>query len=239
MTDEQIDLSGKLALITGASRGIGRAVAKAYAKAGAHVILVARTTGALEELDDEIRAEGGQATLIPLDLRDFDKVDMLGPAIAEKFGKLDIFVGNAGLLGTLGPLGHADAKEFERVMQVNVTANFRLIRTLDPLLRAADNGRAIFVSTSQGAVAGRAYWGVYSISKAALESMMRTYADETTKTNVKVNAVNPGAVRTKMRAEAMPGEDPETIPAPEDIVDTFLQLAANDCVYHGQVINAQ
>lgn len=239
MTDEQIDLSGKLALITGASRGIGRAVAKAYAKAGAHVILLARTTGALEELDDEIRAEGGQATLIPQDLRDFDKLDMLGPALAKKFGKLDIFVGNAGLLGTLGPLPHADAKEFDRVMQVNVTANFRLIRTLDPLLRASENGRAIFVSTSEGAAAGRAYWGVYSISKAALESMMRTYADETTKTNIKVNAVNPGAVRTKMRAEAMPGEDPQTIPAPEDIVGTFLQLASDDCAYHGQIINAQ
>lgn len=239
MTDEQIDLSGKIALITGASRGIGRAVAKAYAKAGAHVIITARTTAALEELDDEIRAENGQATLVPEDLRAFDKLDMLGPAIAEKFGKLDIFVGNAGLLGTLGPLPHTDAKEFDKVMDVNVTANFRLLRTLDPLLRAADHGRAILVSSSESVVNGRAYWNAYSISKAAVETMMRTYAAETEQTNLRVNAVNPGGVRTKMRAKAMPGEDPETLPAPEDIIDVFMKLAADDCEYHGQVINAQ
>ena len=239
MSDEQIDLSGKIALITGASRGIGRAIAKAYAKAGAHVIATARTTAALEELDDEIRAEGGQATLIPQDLRAFDKLDMLGPAIAEKFGKLDIFVGNAGLLGTLGPLPHADAKEFDKVMEVNLTANFRLLRTLDPLLRASDHGRVILVSSSESVVHGRAYWSAYSVSIAAFETIIRTYAAETEQTNLRINAVNPGSVRTKMRAEAMPGEDPETLPAPEEIVDVFMKLAANDCEYHGQVINAQ
>lgn len=230
-----VDLSGKIALITGASRGIGRAVALAYAKAGAHAVLVARTTGALEELDDEIRGAGGQATLMPLDLRDFDKIDVLGPALAQKFGRLDIMVGNAGMLGTLGPLPHTDAKEWQRVMDVNVNANFRLIRTLDPLLRAAEAGRMIFTSSG---LAQRpfAYWGAYCTSKAALEMMVKTYAAEVEKTRLRVNLVDPGTVDTAMLAQAFPGGYQGNLRKPEDVVPVFLKLAAADCEHHGQVV---
>jgi len=233
-----VDLTGKIALITGASRGIGAAVAKAYAKAGAHVVLTARSVGGLEEVDDAIRAQGGQATLMPLDLLKLDDLDMLGPTLYERFGKLDIFVANAGLLGTLGPITHADPKEFQKVMDTNVTANFRLIRTLDPLLKASDAGRSIFVSTGESVVHGRAYWGAYAISKAALESMARVYAAECDKTGIKVNIVNPGKIRTDMRAKAYPGEDPQTLPKPEDITHIFLDLAAEDCSHHGQILKA-
>lgn len=228
------DLSGRVALVTGASRGIGAAVAKAYAKAGAHVILTARTTGGLEEVDDAIRAAGGTATIMPLNLLDLDKVDVMGPAIAEKFGRLDIFVGNAAMLGTLTPLGHVDAKEWQRVMDLNVNANFRLLRTLDPLLRASDAGRVIMV-TSSVARDVRAYWGPYATSKAALEAMTMVYAAETLATPIKVNMINPGATRTVMRAKAFPGEDPARPKDPEDTVPLFLQLAAPACTSHGEV----
>jgi len=230
-------LRGRIALITGASRGIGAALARAFAAEGAHVVLTARNTAALERLDDDIRTAGGQATLIPLDLLDFAKVDMLGPALAEKFGPVDIFVANAGMLGTLTPLPHAEAAEWDRVFGVNVTANFRLIRTLDPLLRASDAGRAIFV-TSGAAHGARAYWGAYAASKAALESMARSYAAETVQTPLRVNIVDPGRVRTKMRAEAYPGEDPMTLPAPDDIVETFIALASPDHSGHGERLSA-
>lgn len=230
-------LRGRIALITGASRGIGAALAKAFAAEGAHVVLTARNTAALERLDDDIRTAGGQATLIPLDLLDFAKVDMLGPALAEKFGRVDIFVANAGMLGTLTPLPHAEAAEWDRVFGVNVTANFRLIRTLDPLLRASDAGRVIFV-TSGAAHGARAYWGAYAASKAALESMARSYAAETAQTPLRVNIVDPGRVRTKMRAEAYPGEDPMTLPAPDDIVETFIALASPDHSGHGERLSA-
>lgn len=230
-------LQGRIALITGASRGIGAALAKAFAAEGAHVVLSARNTAALERLDDDIRAAGGQATLIPLDLLDFAKLDMLGPALAEKFGRLDIFVANAGMLGTLTPLPHAEAAEWDRVFGVNVTANFRLIRTLDPLLRASDAGRAIFV-TSGAAHGSRAYWGAYAASKAALESMARSYAAETAQTPLRVNIVDPGRVRTQMRAAAYPGEDPMTLPAPDDIVETFIALALPGHSGHGERLSA-
>lgn len=230
-------LRGRIALITGASRGIGAALARAFAAEGAHVVLTARNTAALERLDDDIRTAGGQATLIPLDLLDFAKVDMLGPALAEKFGRVDIFVANAGMLGTLTPLPHAEAAEWDRVFGVNVTANFRLIRTLDPLLRASDAGRAIFV-TSGAAHGAQAYWGAYAASKAALESMARSYAAETVQTPLRVNIVDPGRVRTKMRAEAYPGEDPMTLPAPDDIVETFIALASPDHSGHGERLSA-
>lgn len=234
---EQV-LAGRTALITGASRGIGAAVALAYARAGARVILTARDTRALEALDDRIREAGGHATLIPLDLLDHAKIDTLGPALAERFGGLDILVANAGMLGTLGPVGHTEASEWDRVIALNLSANFRLIRTLDPLLRASDAGRVIFVSS--GAAEGyRAYWGAYAASKAALESLARTYKAETEKTNIRVNIVDPGRVRTKMRAEAFPGEDPETLPTPEYIVSTFLHLGSPACVRHGDRIKAQ
>jgi len=231
-----IDLSNKIALVTGASRGIGAAVAKAYAKAGAHVILLARNVSGLEQVDDEIVQGGGKATLMPVDLLKLETLDNLGPTLYERFGKLDIFVGNAGLLGTLGPLAQADPKEFQKVMDVNVMANYRLIRTLDPLLRASPNGRAIFVSTGAGVTHGRAYWGAYSVSKAGLESMAQVYADETKETNLRVNVIDPGAVRTEMRKSAKPGENPMSLPAPEETTQGFLNLAADGCTKHGEII---
>lgn len=234
MNTETIDLTGRVALVTGASRGIGAAVAKAYARAGAHVILTSRTMGALEEVDDEIQAAGGSATIMPLNMLDLDKIDAMGPALAEKFGRLDIAVGNAGMLGALTPLGHVDAKEWQRVMDLNVNANFRLIRTLDPLLRASDAGRLIMVSSSL-AQSPRAYWGAYAVSKAALESLAKVYAAETVTTNMRVNVIDPGATRTAMRAKAYPGEDPAKPKAPEDTVPLFLQLASSTCASHGEV----
>ena len=229
-------LKGRIALVTGASQGIGAAIAKAYAKQGAHVILVARNQKKLEAVDDEIKQAGGEATLLPLDLMNFEEVDKIGPSIHEKFDKLDIFVGNAGLLGTLGPLHQISSREFDHVMGVNVTANFRLIKTLDPLLQISDAGRVIFVSTGSGVVKGRAYWGTYSVSKAALESMARVYADENRQTNLRVNLVDPGTVRTDMRASAVPGEDPMSLPHPDDITGAFIDLAVSDCQKQGEIV---
>lgn len=223
-------------MVTGASRGIGRAVAKSLAMSGAHVIAMARTTGALEALDDDINAAGGQATLIPQDLADLGAIDTLGPALAEKFGRLDIFVGNAGMLGTLGPLTHAGAKEWAQAMDINVNANFRLLRTLDPLLRASDAGRVI-VTTSGLARREKAYWGLYCASKAALEMMVKVYAAETAKTDIRVNLVDPGLVETAMLKEAYPGGLPEGAKSPEDVVETYLALASPLCEKHGSILN--
>jgi NAD(P)-dependent dehydrogenase (short-subunit alcohol dehydrogenase family) len=229
-------LAGRLALVTGATRGIGRAVAIAYAREGAHTILVGRTTGALEEVDDEIRALGGSATLLTLDLKRHDKIDALGPTIYQRWQKLDILVGNAGILGPLSPLGHVTAEAWDEVLEVNLTANWRLIRTLDPLLRRSDAGRAIFVSS--GAAANtRAYWGPYSVSKAALEALAKTWARELESTGVRVNLVNPGATRTGMRAKAFPGEDPAALKAPEDVVETFVRLAEPSCTDNGRLFD--
>ncbi len=230
------DLKGRTAFITGASRGIGAAVAKAYAKAGAHVVLAARTVGGLQETDDAIRAAGGQATLMPLDLLKPDTLDPLGPALLDRFGGLDILVGNAGMLGTLGPVAHGDPKEWERVMTLNMTANFRLIRTLDPLLRRSDAGRAIFVSTGEHVTAGTAYWSAYGVSKAALETLALTYAQEVLQTPMKVNVIDPGRVRTAMRARAKPGEDPMSVPEPEAVTGPFLELASPGCTRHGEIV---
>lgn len=222
---EQV-LKGRIALVTGASRGIGRETAKAFAKAGAHVIALARTVGGLEELDDEIKAAGGTATLVPLDLTDFDALDRLGLSIFERWGKLDILVGNGAILGPIGPLNHIDPKVFERVLAVNVTANYRLIRSMDPLLRASDAGRAIFLSSGAGSNA-YAYWGLYGASKAALDLMCRDWAEEIRNiTPIKVMLVNPGRTRTKMRAEAAPGEDPMSLPAPDEITPYLVDMAA-------------
>ena len=217
-------LSNRIAVVTGASRGIGRAAALALAEAGAHIIALARTQGALEQLDDEIRARGASATLVPVNLKDLDAIDRLGAAIYERWGKLDILLCNAGILGELAPITHVDQPVWDEVMAVNVTANYRLIRSLDPLLRASDAGRAIFV-TSGAAHKCRAYWGVYSISKAALEALVRTYAAETVTTPVKAMLLNPGPLRTAMRRAAMPGEDPLTLKTPEDLAPHILKLA--------------
>lgn len=216
-------LTDRVALVTGASRGIGRAVALDLARHGAHVVALARTQGALEELDDEIRELGGSATLVPLSLTDFDALDRLAEAIAGRWGKLDIVFGNAGILGPLAPLGHVAPKEWQQIMDVNVTANWRLIKAMDALLRASDAGRAAFVS-SGAAHKCTAYWGPYSVSKAALEALARTYAAETATTAIKVMLVNPGPLRTKMRAEAMPGEDPMTLRTPEELAAEVLKL---------------
>ncbi len=230
-------LEGRVALITGASHGIGRAVAKRFAAEGATVIALGRNVGALEELDDEIRADGGKLVLLPMDLTMYEKIDAMGASIYERFGKLDIVVGNAGLLGELAPVGHIDTQVFEKTYATNVTANFRLIRSVDKLLRLSDAGRAIFV-TSNASSKGRAFWGLYASTKAALESLVLSYAQEVEETPQRVNLVNPGRIRTKMRAEAYPGEDPETLPAAESITDVFVDLAATDCTKHAEVVNA-
>jgi NAD(P)-dependent dehydrogenase (short-subunit alcohol dehydrogenase family) len=228
-------LAGRVALITGASRGIGAAVAKRFAAEGAHVVLVARTVGGLEEVDDAVRAAGGSATLVPLDLHDLDRIDPLGPALYERFKRLDILVGNAGMLGALGPLSHHDAKLWDDVIKVNLTANWRLIRTLEPLLKRSDAGRAIFV-TSGAAHMVQAYWGAYSTSKAALEIMVKTWAAELERTKVRVNLLSPGIVRTALRAAAFPGEDPARLRPPESITDAFVDLAAPDCTRNGEIV---
>ncbi|WP_442753965.1 SDR family NAD(P)-dependent oxidoreductase [Methylocystis sp. JAN1] len=219
--------TSRIALVTGASRGIGRALALELARDGAHVVAMARTQGALEELDDEIRALGGQATLVPCDITDFDALDRLGAALFQRWGKLDVFVGNAGVLGVLSPLAHVDVKDWNRVMAVNVTANWRLIRSLDPLLRASGAGRVAFV-TSGAASKAKPYWGPYAVSKAALDTLARTYAAEVRNEGVTVMIANPGPMRTRMRAQAMPGEDPMTLPAPEDFAKKCLPLLRPD-----------
>lgn len=231
-------LKGRVALVTGASRGIGWAVSVALAKQGAHVIALARTSGALEELDDEIKSVGGNATLLPLDLRDGEAYARLTQAIEERWGKLDILVANAGVLGALSPLGHIEPKTWAEVMDVNVNASWMLIRALDPLLQKSDAGRAIFV-TSGAADTFRAYWGAYSVSKAALNALALVYAAENENTNLRVNLINPGPMRTAMRARAFPGEEPETLPKPAEIAPLFLELSDPNCKRHGEVIHFQ
>lgn len=229
-------LTGKIALVTGASRGIGAAVAEAYAREGAHLVLAARTVGGLEEVDDKIRAAGGAATLVPLDLRDFIKIDELAAAIYQRFERLDILVGNAAEFGTFSPLGHIDPALWSEIIDLNLTANWRLIRAMDPLLRAAPHGRAIFV-TSGIARNPRAYWGPYAVSKAGLEVLVRTYAAENEKTNVRANLIGPGVVRTRLRARVFPGEDPMNLPPPETVTEAFVQLALDGCERNGEVVN--
>lgn len=229
-------LAGRLAVVTGATRGIGRAVARALAAEGAHVVLIGRTVGALEETDDEIRQTGGSATLVPLDLRDGDALDRLGASIFARWRRLDILVGNAGMLGPLTPLAHMKPKAWADLLDLNLTANWRLIRALDPLLRQSDAGRAIFV-TSGAAHKARAYWGGYAVTKAALEMLVRTYAAECARSNVRANLLNPGPVRTAMRAQAMPGEDPNTLPAPEEVAPLFVALALPACAANGELFD--
>jgi NAD(P)-dependent dehydrogenase (short-subunit alcohol dehydrogenase family) len=228
-------LKDRIALITGASRGIGAAVAQIFAKEGAHVLLLARGRKALEQVDDRIRQEGGKATLIPLDLADGKAIDALGPTLYERFGRLDVLVGNAAILGRLSPLTHIPSEHWERSFAINVTANWRLIRTLDPLLRRSEVGRVIFV-TSGVARSARAYWAPYSITKAALEALAKTYANETSDSRIKVNVIDPGATATRMRAEAYPGEDQTTLRTPEDVAELFVALATPDCAETGHIV---
>ena len=218
-----LPLADRIALVTGASRGIGYATALALARAGAHVVAVARTVGGLEELDDAVRAARGAATLTPLDMRDYPGIYRLATALNERYGRLDVLVGNAALAGVPSPLGHIEPKAWDDMMAVNVTANWHLIRAMDPLLKRSDAGRAVFV-TSGIATLAYAYWAPYSVSKAALDVLVRTYAAETSSTRVRVNLFSPGPTRTRMRALVMPGEDPMTLPTPEQVAEKIVDL---------------
>ncbi|WP_283194903.1 SDR family NAD(P)-dependent oxidoreductase [Rhizobium sp. AN80A] len=229
-----VNLSGKVALVTGASRGIGYFTALELAKAGAHVVACARTVGGLEDLDDAIRAVGGSATLVPFDLADMNAIDALGASIFERWGKLDILVANAGVLGVISPIGHIEAKVFEKVMTINVTATWRLIRSVDPLLTRSEAGRAVILS-SAAAHRCRPFWGAYSASKAAVEALARTWAGETQSTALRITSVDPGATRTAMRAQAVPGEDPETLPHPSEVAKAMMPLLAPDYTETGKL----
>jgi NAD(P)-dependent dehydrogenase (short-subunit alcohol dehydrogenase family) len=229
-----VNLTGKVALVTGASRGIGYSTALELAKAGAHVVACARTVGGLEDLDDAIKAVGGSATLVPFDLADMNAIDALGASIFERWGKLDILVANAGVLGVISPIGHIEAKVFEKVMTINVTATWRLIRSVDPLLTRSEAGRAVILS-SAAAHRCRPFWGAYSASKAAVEALARTWAGETQSTPLRVTSVDPGATRTAMRAQAVPGEDPETLPHPSQVAKAMMPLLAPDYTETGKL----
>jgi NAD(P)-dependent dehydrogenase (short-subunit alcohol dehydrogenase family) len=216
-------LAGRIALVTGASRGIGYALSVALARAGAHIVAVARTVGGLEELDDAVKAAGSATTLVPLDMRDYDGFYRLAAALNERYRRLDVLVGNAAVGGQRSPLGHVMPPAWDEAMAINVTANYQLIRAVDGLLRRSDAGRAVFM-TSGAATNTRAYAGPYSTSKAALNALARTYAAETEGTAVRVNLFNPGPTRTGMRAQVMPGEDPMTLPTPEQVAEKIVDL---------------
>jgi len=224
----------RIALVTGASRGIGYATALSLARGGAHVVALARTVGGLEELDDAVRAAGGSATLIPLDIRDYPALYRLAGALNERYGRLDVLVGNAAIAGVPSPLDHIEPKAWDESLAVNLTANWHLIRAMNPLLRLSDTGRAVFI-TSGVATSARAYWAPYSVSKAALDVLVRTYAEETSSTNVRVNLFNPGPTRTRMRALAMPGEDPATLPAPDEVAAKIVNLCLADFTETGKL----
>ena len=227
-------LADRIVLITGATRGIGRALALALAQGGAHVVATGRTQGALEELDDAVRAAGSTATLVPLDVRDFPGIYRLAKALDERHGRLDILVGNAAIGGQRSPLDHVDPAGWDEILAVNVTANWHLIRAMDLLLRRSAAGRAVFM-TSGAATNTRAYGGPYSVSKAALNALARTYAAETESTPVRINLFNPGPTRTRMRAQVMPGEDPMTLPTPEQVAETIVPLCLPSCMETGKL----
>jgi NAD(P)-dependent dehydrogenase (short-subunit alcohol dehydrogenase family) len=232
-------LEGRIALVTGASRGIGGAVCRRFAAEGATVIAVARTQGGLEELDDSIRSAGNPPpVLVPLDLKAFDALDRLGSVINDRFGRLDILVGNAGLLGPMTPVAQIEPKQWQEVIDVNVTANWRLIRSMDPLLRRSSAARVVFV-TSAAAKAPRAYWGAYAVSKAALEMLVGVYAQEVAHSHMRVNLIDPGRTRTRMRQQAYPGENPDLQTHPDAITDCFVRLAAIDYAGNGEIVRAQ
>ena len=228
------NLTSRIALVTGASRGFGYATARALAKAGAHIVAVARTQGGLEELDDEIRKGGGSATLVPLSMTDVDGIARLGGALHERHGKIDILVGNAGVPGPSSPLGHIDLKPWNDVMAVNLTANFQLIRCMEPLLRKSDAGRAVFL-TSAAANKAPGYLGPYAASKAALETLVRVWAAETASTPIRVNLFNPGPIRTRMRATVFPGEEPMTLDTPEQVAEFIVPMCAPEWTETGKV----
>ena len=218
--------SGRIVFVTGASRGIGHAAALGLAKAGAQVIACARGKAGLEELDDEIFAATGQhATLIPFDITDGDSFDRLTSALYERFGRIDAIVHAAGILGTLTPVTHVEPKDFDRILSVNVTATWRLLRALEPLLRLSPSARAIFLTTGAGVTEGRAFWGPYGATKAAMETLVRAWADEIEVTPIRAALLSPGAMRTRMRASAYPGEDPMSLPHPDELVPLLLELA--------------
>ena len=227
-------LSDRIALVTGASRGIGAALALQLAQAGAHIVAVARTVGGLEELDDKIKAAGGSATLVPLDMKDGQGIARLALALKERYGRLDVLVGNAGILRTPTPLGHIDPKDWDEIFAVNVTANWRLIRALDPLLQLSDAGRVVFI-TSGLATLARPYFGSYAVSKAALDIMVRTYAAENESTKVRANLFSPGQTRTRMMATAFPGIDPMTLPTPQDVAQKIVPLCLPACTENGKL----
>ena len=227
-------LEGKVALVTGASRGLGFATAVHLAKQGAHIIATARTKGGLEELDDAVKAAGSSATLVPMNITDMDAIDRLGASIFERWKKLDVLIGNAGTLGKLTPLAHVDPKVWDDALAVNLTSNYRLIRSMDPLLQAAPHGRAVFV-TSGLAQKCFPYWGTYSVGKAALEALVKTYAGEVATSNLKVNCFSPGPVRTKMRSTAMPGEDPMTLPTAETVTAQIIAMCLPEFSDNGGV----
>jgi NAD(P)-dependent dehydrogenase (short-subunit alcohol dehydrogenase family) len=227
-------LASRIALVTGASRGIGYATARALAKAGAHIIAVARTQGGLEELDDEIRKDGGTATLVPLSLTDFDGVARLGAALHERHGKIDILVGNAAVASTSSPLGHIELKAWTDMMAINVTANFQLIRCMEPLLKQSDAGRAVFI-TSGAASKALAYMGPYAASKAALDTLVRVWANETASTNLRVNLFSPGPIRTRMRAQVFPGEDPMRLDTADQVAELIVPMCSPDWTETGKL----
>ncbi|MBT6202774.1 MAG: SDR family NAD(P)-dependent oxidoreductase [Alphaproteobacteria bacterium] len=232
-------LDGRIALVTGASRGIGAAVARRFGAEGAQLVLVARTVGGLEEVDDDVRKAGGKpATLVPLDLADGDAIDRIGAALYERHGKLDVMVGNAAILGTLTPTGHIEPKIWQQAFDINVTSNWRLIRSMDPLLRQSDAGRAIFVTSGITAM-NPAYWATYAATKAALEALVECWAGELGKTGVKANLLDPGVLRTAMRARAFPGEDPKTLAEPDSIAEAFVRMALPSWTKNGERVTAQ
>ena len=234
MTDKSQGLAGKLVLVTGASRGIGRAVAVAAAAAGAELLITGRTIGALEEVDDEIKAAGGTATIVEMDMKDTAAIPRLAAAIEGRWARLDGLVANAGMLHVLTPVAHLQPDVWDECLAVNLSGQWHLIKAMDPLLRAAPAGRAILVS-SAAAVGSRPFWGAYAAAKAGLEALARSWAGESEQTNLRINILNPGATATTMRASAYPGEDQATLPKPKDIVPAFLQLLSPDCVHHGQL----
>jgi NAD(P)-dependent dehydrogenase (short-subunit alcohol dehydrogenase family) len=229
----------KLALITGASRGIGASVAKGLAKKGIHVIILARTLGALEEIDDEIRNFGGSATIVAMDLLDYPAIDRLGANIFERWGKLDILIGNAAILGQLSPIHQYDPKTWDEVIGINLTANQRLLRSLDPLLRQSEHGRIVFVSSSNIADGSHPYWGAYAVSKSALETMIKIYARETRQLKLKINMIDPGKTSTALRVAAFPGENQNKIKKPEILVEHFVALTSENCTSHGAIIKLE